>query len=214
MYRLLSPTQLLHKAGKQGLIAIQKQVTKKGKTFTQTFYVKPESVSKDLDKPKQIIVPEQEVIHISGKSGDFELESNRPEGGFFLASIHHKAVRVPIGLINKVIQLKDHTFVLHRTLQSDTEDSDFWKWNETFRVSELSTGLAMSGSYDTIEETEGAFRSFIGTKSEADLSAVISSVPGIADLEGVITERTQGTYFIIALLMYPDKIAYRGKLMR
>lgn len=188
MYRLLSPSQLLHKAGKQGLIAIQKQVTKKGKTFTQTFYVKPESVPKDLDKLKQVEVPEREVIHISGKSGDFELESNRPEGGFFLVLAEGSAVRVPNSLIEKVIKLKGHTFVLHRTLNTSTGDSDFWNWTESFRVSELSTGLSLGLSYETIEDTEKAFKSFMVDKSEVDLDRVIGGATKVADIEEVMVD--------------------------
>jgi hypothetical protein len=85
--RLLIRRQKLHKAGKEGLIAVQKQVTKKGKTFTQTFYVKPEAVPSAPTKPSSAVMnlsePREKItIHRGGKP--YEFESNRPEGGFFI----------------------------------------------------------------------------------------------------------------------------------
>jgi len=184
MLQVFSPTQLLRKAGKQGLIAIQKQVTKKGKTFTQTFYVKPESVPTKPDPPKVVTVPEREMMYISRESGKYKFESNRQEGGFFLASKNDTAIRVPTGLIEKVIDFKGHTFVLHRAVHIGEDEN--MKWLGSFRVSELSTGVSVSSLKDTAQEAEDSFRDLIGSKTQEDLSNVIEKTIKVANMTNVI----------------------------
>ncbi len=152
--RLTIQTSLLSKAGRQGLIAVQKQVTKKGKTFTQTFYVKPDTLPKAQNGPTAVVVLEQrpKKIQLLRGSETYEFESNRPEGGFYINMRKYGepvAVRVPEKYIVKTLEHRGHTFVVHRRLRS----AETPEWDADFAVTELVSGLR-AGSGETPEDAE------------------------------------------------------------
>ena len=183
--RLLIQLSKLNKAGKEGLIAVQKQVTKKGKTFTQTFYVKPETVPSAPTRPSHAVMnlsEPREKINIYRGGEPYEFESNRPEGGFFIR-VGEKAVRVPLWLIEKVVECRGRTFVIHRV--AITMDDDTYKWSGQYGFSELTTGLRVSESVDNPMEAEVAGKAKLDQYPNEKLASVIAEHPPIKNIENV-----------------------------
>ena len=156
--RLLIQTSRLNKAGKTGLIAVQKQVTKKGTTFTQTFYVKPDTVPKAQNGPTSVAVLEpsagarSKVEFIDSMGNLKEFESNRPEGGFYVNMQRYGepvAIRIPEKFIVKTFEHRGYTFVVHRRMVS----SEVQEWGSDFAVTELVSGLR-AGSGESPGEAE------------------------------------------------------------
>ena len=173
------PSLLLNKAGKQGLIAVQKQVTKKGKTFMQTFYVKPAEVKADpvIGDPLISVQTAKMPSTITLLRGDetFILESNRPEGGFFINSKGSGvAVRVPAKLIAKTFWFQGNQFVVHQMYVDG-------KWSSEFGVSEHSTGLLVSKDSASSEDAYTSAMSILESKKDT-LNDVIDRQDKIKDL--------------------------------
>lgn len=182
--RLLLRLSTLRKAGKVGLVAVKKQVTKKGKTFSQTFYVKPDSVPKAPNGPTPVTGLEKQPQKILLMRGDnsYELESNRPEGGFFMQNAE-KAVRVPEKYIVKVIKRIGHTFVIHRALGKYSLDDERLMWKSDYVMTEVNTGLRLTQPEDTIEKTESAGLDILGKHIKEDIDRLIENNKSIKELE-------------------------------
>ena len=144
---LAEPHTPLSKA-KEGLIPVKKQVTKKGKTFSQTFYVKPESVPNEPSKPMEV-----DVLGSVGTQP--KAHYNKPDGfyiQFNLGGGESKAYRVPEKHIYGTHTYAGFNLVVHRVL-SPAPDLTF---QAGYRVSELSTGMGLGVKYQ--EDPEEAIR--------------------------------------------------------
>ena len=147
--------QPLNKAGKQGLIAVQKQVTKKGKTFTQTFYVKPVKApdAPNLKAPAPIEKLKPITVHYDG--AEYDIESNRPEGGFFISSaIGGEAVRVPEQCMKATMQVDGFTYIIHQPFEISPESGER-VWLDSYVATEASTGLKITQKAESVEDAMG-----------------------------------------------------------
>ena len=142
-------TVRLKKAGKAGLVPVQKQVTKKGKTFTQTFYVKPDSVPappKMLDIAEAMAEKREETVAAreewKGPLGD--------ERAYVVTSsseMDAKAIRIPEDTIAERFMWHGMSFVLHRPWDSDNGQfsTNGWIVTETVSGLRISSNPTISG---------------------------------------------------------------------
>lgn len=140
---LAEPHETLSKA-KEGLIPVKKQVTKKGKTFSQTFYVKPDSVPKEPRKPT--------AVDALGSGGPYAREHyNKPDGfyiQFNLGGGESKAYRIPEKHIYGTHTYAGFNLVIHRVLSPAPELT----FQARYRISELSTGLGLGVDFEDPKE--------------------------------------------------------------
>jgi hypothetical protein len=147
--------KLLKAKSKKGLVAVKKQVTKNGKTFVQTFYVKPDnSKSKKPSKP----VPVED-------SKQFDKPHWNASGGFFIQS-HDKLVKIPEKYIESSINIKGKTFIIHRGISNLDKDPNQYTIASTYVATELNTGLAAVGISEESETISG-IRATLYNKLEA-----------------------------------------------
>jgi hypothetical protein len=185
-YRLLVRT--LSKAGKAGLVPVQRMVTKKGKTFMQTFYVKPEEAKPEKKQPSVQSVKRPKLIMLLRGDNTYEFESNRPEGGFYIASTNKagedEAVRVPGRLIESVFESKGYTFVVHRALTDENS------WSDRYVVTELTTGKRACVPRESPEAAIALTHSNIDPLSKEAMDEIVSNknAPKVAGMDNVITE--------------------------
>lgn len=163
----------LRKSGKQGLVAIQKQVTKKGKTFTQTFYVKPETTPKAPSSPSPVESMENYV------SGPWKgpLGDQRVYVSFF--DTKRNAVRVPEEAVYSRFTWKGFNFVIHKKLRQDNK-----KFSATnYVVTEATTGLTlMGGTTDDPEQLRKDADEFIEMKGYDNIAKAVNHALKIADI--------------------------------
>ena len=141
MRLLILLNRQLNKAGREGLVPVQREVIRGGKAFRQIFYVRPSRAEAEEDAEK---IQDPETFHkppIKGGSPD-----NRPQGGFWIwmrdtgGEKDVKAVRVPQKHIHKVFAWGGYKFVVHRKLDIVEK-----RWEAKYTVTELSTGLSIGG---------------------------------------------------------------------
>lgn len=141
MRLLILLNRQLSKAGREGLVPVQREVIRGGKAFRQIFYVRPSRAEAEEDAEK---IQDPETFHkppIKGGSPD-----NRPQGGFWIwmrdtgGEKDIKAVRVPQKHIHKVFTWAGYKFVVHRKLDMIEK-----RWEAKYTVTELTTGLSIGG---------------------------------------------------------------------
>ena len=136
MRLFISLDRQLSKAGREGLVPVERQVVRRGKAFRQVFYVRPSRAAAE-EEAKKVQDPETfRKPPIQGGSPD-----NRPQGGFWIgvrAEGESTAFRVPQKHISKVFEWGGHTFVIHRRLNVADK-----RWDAQYIISERSTGMSI-----------------------------------------------------------------------
>ena len=130
------------KAGKDGLVAVKKQVTKKGKTFTQTFYVKPDTPPSAPTAPAAV-----DVLPVGQKYA--KPHYNRPDG-FYAVTAGDKAYRIPEKYVKGTFEYMGARFVVIHHFSTDDNRP---KFGDSYQVRELSTSLpvGMTTPYYTFD---------------------------------------------------------------
>jgi len=174
--------QVLRKAGKQGLVAIQKQVTKKGKTFTQTFYVKPDSLPKRPTSPTAIAsglpAPQHPTITVSNEAGDtYTFEANHPKGFVINSTKGTKTpIRIPEQYIAKMFKYAGQTFVVHRVINRISK-----KVLGQYQTTELLTGLSVGAESDSVDGAEANGKHTVAQHGEATLKEIVDKSDKMSD---------------------------------
>jgi hypothetical protein len=137
-----SPSRL--SKAKTGLVPVKKQVTKNGKTFMQTFYVK-------ADTPPEgptIITQGQVEQELPDNPRDIK---NMPDGFYIQHTYGNKQrTKVPSKYIHSVFRYLGATFVCHLAMDKESQTI-----GPKYVVSELTTGLRVGpGEYSPEEAIE------------------------------------------------------------
>jgi len=174
------------KSGKTGLMPVKKQVSKKGKTFAQTFWVKPEEAAPAKAKvvsPGADSAASDKPNGFVGQTGHW----NREDG--FYVHYDDAAVVIPDRFIQKVIHTRGLTFVIAPVLEGHVGDmaaDSSLSLTPAYRAYELRTGMAACPQRYYPEETEKALHAQLKTVSDATLKALLSTVTEIGDMEKVV----------------------------
>lgn len=138
--------KLILSKAREGLVPVKRRVMRNGKSFMQTFYIRPEEVKKDPAMSKDIV---NEEIYTKT-----EIPSNRPEGGLYIATSgdvqSREAVKVPPEMISHAFKLYGHTFVVHKSLMTAEGENDKAWQDDKWNVVEVSTGLNIAFAQDSI----------------------------------------------------------------
>jgi len=135
------------------LVPVEKQVTKKGKTFTQTFYVKVDYDEYMAKKNKKVDEPKQDKKKKDKVSKNHEAY-NQPDGTYVNVRLEaggvNMAVRVPDENVHSSFESRGHKFFVCNELQgSSLHDIEMLP---DYRVYEMTTGIAVSSPAVTPEE--------------------------------------------------------------
>lgn len=153
--RLVIP--VFFKAGKLGLVPVKKQVSKKGKPFMQTFWVKPGDAP--VSKKKRSSTP------VSNKTKSVKDMHNTPEG--FVAAWHSGdgyKVGIPDSSLLETFSFAGADFVvthfIHGSISQHVDakyaGSGLMMDTSRFSVYEKTTGLTVTGDSDTYLSIDAA----------------------------------------------------------
>jgi hypothetical protein len=179
---LLEP---LVKAGKQGLVAVQKTVTKNGKTFQQTFYVK--APNSTIDTPQHLQQPREKVKEDISGSNTMRAVYNRTDG-FYIRIVQnddstekygYDAVRVPDNLIAKTYKKFGHTFIISPS--AHILGGEDVHWGPDYTMTEMSTGMRV-GHGNTVEDALDAGSSTLENKGKNAIQEAIDRAVKIKDI--------------------------------
>jgi len=175
--------------GKEGKVALKKQVTKNGKTFMQTFWVKPEDVPA-ADKTKKVEdqkKPRATKVEVEPPKKLSELESTSKKAAYnmkdgFYVSYAEKAIKIPDKYIIKTVDYFGYKWVLARALDDD-------KMGSNYRMYEQTTGKTAGSAGDTPEDAEKFCKETLNSVGEEKVKSVIDKVQKISE----ISIRVSGT---------------------
>ena len=171
----------LSKAYKQGLVAIQKQVTKKGKVFTQTFYVKPLEAPKPEKAP---VVKEQEKTKGSSPSEDRSYW-NAPDGFYAIMHGEHEDYRVRIpaeGMLRKIV-FRGRTFFIARAMFGDADKGTISLSH--WRAYDPKSGWAITTAMETPEDVMEILNGKIAQIPDERWNSTIDNAKPITDINKV-----------------------------
>lgn len=160
---------------KEGLVPVKREVTKNGKTFMQTFYVKPDTTPSAPSKPtpaESAAAPKREKPHYNMEDG-------------FYVHFGQAAIRIPDEYVAKTLEYRGFQCVIAQTIDR-TEDG--FKFSGKYRMYELTTGLAVGSIADTPQRAENLGTSNLSQKSEEQLSGVLASSQKITTMDNVISD--------------------------
>ena len=127
------------KASREGLIPVKRMVSRKGKPFMQTFYVRPDQVPKKQDfihHTDMIALPAPEKKGFGPKGDDRVYILRDAEGEFDEnGKVKKEAVRIPEKAIVERFEMFGRNFVLHHTIETDNTI-----YQDRFTVTETTTG--------------------------------------------------------------------------
>jgi hypothetical protein len=184
---------LLYKAASRiGLMAVKKPVTKKGKTFYQTFYVKPAGV------PKKDILSEVEVTISGGKQVKQADVTNVPQvGDGFVANYYpvngdKAVVKIPYGYILGANKKYGLTWVIAPEVREYC--GKIILDQSTTCLYELSTGLRAAVSHksdigDAVLELRDTLEGIVVSHGAKFLTDAVEKRPPVTELYNTLTNK-------------------------
>lgn len=173
---------LFNKSGKLGLIPVKKQVSKKGKSFMQTFWMKPEDaliVHKQLSKLE--VASNKKPMSSKGSPW------NKDDG--FYVSYNGAAVWIPDMYVETAFHSHGHTFVIAPELEGQvgySEKDSHLSLSDRYRAYEVSTGMSASPATDTAIEAMAELVAKLDSISESSLHAHVEQSPPIKSIPKMI----------------------------
>lgn len=165
-----------------GLVPVKKQVSKKGKVFTQTFYVKPEDAPKAKKKPKQETAPSDKE-----STSSEPVATNRGDG--FYAMFAEKYFKIPQSVIAKKFSYKGFDWVVFNSIEGDESHPYLDKNN--FRCVEITTGRAGGGTGSTVEDAIQMLKNATEGMPDEHIANVINNKPKVKDANDLDVTTTE-----------------------
>lgn len=176
----------LSKGGKQGLIPVKKQVSKKGKVFTQTFYVKPG------EDPVVVKAPKAETKKVENRPVDkVSKRWNMPDGFYVLtqgASFDYR-VRISDSDIFKIINFRGREFYIARGLAGDADKGTLILNN--FRAYDPKSGYAVAPSGSSVEDAENIMKKKLSNISDESFYGKLDNAKPIKSIKRVYTKKLE-----------------------
>jgi hypothetical protein len=191
---------------RNGLVPVKKMVSRKGKPFMQTFYVRPDQAPKKPSAIHHLDLPALPAPAMKGPRGDNRFYISRPKEGEFdkHGIAETEAVRLPEKAILGTFEKYGQSFVLHKQINQSNKISSY-----KMSITEVRSGKQLMSS-EAFDITPEAFKKDAITKLEAigeeKVKSVISSKDSVMAAKHVI-EDTDDFYMTTPISKADIKLA-------